>query len=91
MTNHKDSTSRLFKGGEMIYELVAYNTDCRYASDIRYRAYTSSKKKSEAFDRIPKIQFTDSGHGVVFCSYEHKGHRKPCISILSDYVRKHLT
>ena len=75
----------------MVYELVAYNTDCRFQQDVRYRAYTSSKKKADAFDKIPKIQFTDSGHGIVFNSREHKGHRKSCINILSDYVHKHLT
>jgi hypothetical protein len=33
--------------------------------DVRYRAYTTSVAKAEAFKRVPKIQFTDSGHGVV--------------------------
>ena len=75
----------------MVYELVAFNTDCRYQQDIRYCAYTSSKTKADKFDQIPKIQFTDSGHGIVFNSREHKGHRKPCINNLSDYVNKYLT
>ena len=48
----------------MVYELLAYNTECM--QDIRYRKYTTSKKKAEAFNNIPKIQFTDSGHGIVF-------------------------
>jgi len=74
----------------MIYVLEAYNTDCRYPNDIRYREYTSSKKKAEAFNKIPKIQFSDSGHGIVFCSREHSGQRKPIILILRDYVREHL-
>ena len=72
----------------MIYELVGYNTDCRYQQDIRYRDYTTSKKKADAFNKIPKIQFTDSGHGIVFLSRELRGHRKPIIHILSDYVGK---
>ena len=77
-------------GGEMIYELEAYNTDCRYQQDVRYRQYTTSKKKAEVFERIPKIQFTDSGHGIVFSAMIHSGKRKPTISILRDYVRKHI-
>ena len=71
----------------MIYELLAYNTDCRYQQDIRYREYTKSKKKADAFNEIPKIQFTDSGHGIVFSASEHKGAKKPIVRILSDYVR----
>jgi hypothetical protein len=47
-----------------VYELVAFSTE-RY-DDVRYRYYTSSKKMAEAFDKVPKIQFTDSGHGIVF-------------------------
>ena len=74
----------------MIYELVAYNTDCRYQQDVRYREYTRSKKKADAFQKIPKIQFTDSGHGIVFASREHKGLRKLTVSILYSYVREHL-
>ena len=74
----------------MVWELEAYNTDCRYSSDIRYREYTSSQKKAEAFQKIPKIQFTDSGHGIVFTAIIHAGKRKPTISILADYVRQHI-
>jgi len=74
----------------MIWELTAYNTDSRYQNDIRYREYTASKKKAEAFKKIPKIQFTDSGHGIVFSAWPHKGARKPNIYILKDYVKEHL-
>ena len=70
----------------MIYKLEAYNTDSRYMNDIRYRKYTSSKKEAELFRKIPKIQFSDSGHGIVFSATEHCGKRKPLISILHDYV-----
>ncbi len=74
----------------MVYELEAYNTDSRYQSDVRYREYTSSKRRAEAFNQIPKIQFSDSGHGIVFSAREHKGKRKPRISMLSTYVFEHL-
>ena len=73
----------------MIYELEAYNTE--NSDDIRYREYTSSKKKAELFKLIPKIQFTDSGHGIVFWSREHSGKRKSEKRMLRDYFRKHLT
>lgn len=73
--------------------LEGFNTDRRYSDDVRYRAYTSSKRKAEAFGQIPKIQFTDSGHGIVFSATEVKpGTRRlePRYG-LSDYVREHLT
>ena len=74
----------------MVYELIAYNTDCRYQEDVRFREYTSSKKKADKFDNIPKIQFSDSGHGIVFQSREHRGARKKPVSVLREYVRKHI-
>jgi hypothetical protein len=74
----------------MIWELEAYNTDSRYSHDVRYRIYTSSRKKAEAFNKIPKIQFTDSGHGICFYARKHQGRRKPNIYALSDYVREQL-
>lgn len=74
----------------MIYELVAYNTDSRYPNDVRYRKYTTSKKLAEYFNKIPKIQFTDSGHGIVFTSHEHKGHKLPECTELFQYVYTEL-
>lgn len=58
----------------MIWELVAFNTE--RSDDIRYFDYTKSKRKAEAFAKIPKIQFTDSGHGVVFVAREVKSRTK---------------
>lgn len=72
----------------MVYELVAYNTETY--TDIRYREYTTSKKKASRFQQIPKIQFTDSGHGIVFSVFEHRGKREKPIYSLSEYVLKHL-
>jgi hypothetical protein len=34
-------------------------------SDVRYRCYTQSVKKAEQFKKIKRVQFTDSGHGIV--------------------------
>ena len=74
----------------MVYELVAYNTDSRYPGDIRYRKYTSSKKEAELFNKIPKIQFSDSGHGIVFSVREHHGHRLPTRNEVSEYVNREM-
>lgn len=72
----------------MVYELLAYNTES--FSDILYREYTTSQKKVDRFKRIPKIQFTDSGHGIVFWAFKHKGRREKTIHTLYEYVAKHL-
>ena len=73
----------------MLYELLAYNTDGRYPWDVRYRAYTTSAKKAEAFRKIPKIQFSNSGHGIVFVARLVKGKQKT-IGTLSAYVYENL-
>lgn len=73
----------------MLYELEAYNTEACH--DIRYRDYTTSRRKAEAFAKIPRIQFTDSGHGIVFTTHQVAG-RKPTITckMVENYVRQHL-
>src|SRR2546426_876869 len=72
--------------------LEAFNTDRRYPDDVRYRVYTTSKRKAEAFDRIPKIQFTDSGHGIVFSASELPPRTRKLEARygLADYVREHM-
>lgn len=72
--------------------LEAFNTDRSYPDDVRYRGYTTSRRKAEAFGRVPKIQFTDSGHGIVFHAVElaRGTKRLPAISGLSDYLDEHL-
>ncbi len=74
----------------MIFVLEAYNTDSRYPSDIRYRDYTTSKRRAEAFEQIPKIQFSDSGHGICFSAQPHQGPRLPKRRELDSYVQEHL-
>lgn len=59
--------------------------------DCRYRDYTTSAKKAEAFQNIPKIRFTDSGHGIVPSVNIHHGRRLPTIRVLADYVREHAS
>lgn len=55
--------------------------------DCRYRAYTKSVKKAEAFKLVSKIQFTDSGHGIVPVVTEGERKRGPVINILAGYVQ----
>lgn len=76
----------------MIYELRVFNTDRRYNDDIRYRQYTSSRTLAKYFEKIPKIRFSDSGHGIVFGIYPKPTGkpRLPCINILDSYVRTEL-
>lgn len=59
-------------------------------SDVRYREYTSSKDRAERFKLVPKIKFTDSGHGVVPSVREHKGRRELANNCLRGYVREHM-
>ena len=72
----------------MIYELVGQSTDAR-SEDIRWRSYTTSLFRAQSFARIPKIQFTDSGHGIVF-SYRRVSRRQSVIHLLDKYVKEHL-
>lgn len=74
-----------------VYLLEGYNTDSRYPNDVRYREYTTSKRRAELFNKIPKIQFSDSGHGICFSAIEHKGRRKPHRTELSSYVFEQMT
>jgi hypothetical protein len=59
--------------------------------DVRYREYTTSAKKAEIFKGVPRISFTDSGHGIIPHVREHSGHREPRNMILADHVRDHIT
>jgi len=59
--------------------------------DIRYREYTSSAKKAELFRGVPRIDFTDSGHGIVPHVREHSGRREPRNTQLADHVQSHIT
>jgi hypothetical protein len=54
--------------------------------DCRYREYTTSKRKADLFAKVPRIPFTDSGHGIVPYVREHSGRREPRNMILQDHV-----
>lgn len=58
--------------------------------DVRYREYTTSAKKAKLFETVPKIKFTDSGHGIVPHVKEHRGRREPRNMVLADHVRDHI-
>lgn len=72
------------------YELIAYSTESVGPGSVRYRDYTTSLVIANRFNAIPKIQFTDSGHGVVFCYRIHEGKRGKVIKEIRDYVDKHM-
>lgn len=59
-------------------------------SDCRYRAYTSSQKMADLFEKVPKIKFTDSGHGLVTVVGKAAPPYRPTISILATYVRTEM-
>jgi hypothetical protein len=69
-----------------VYELIGYGTETR--DDIRHREYTTSAAKADLFEKIPRIDFTDSGHGIVFVARPHYGKRKPTHSLeyASDWM-----
>lgn len=72
----------------MTWMLEAYDTGFR---EVRHRSYTNSKRKADAFAALPRIQFTDSGHGVVFTAEEIDPGTKrlPTRRLLNDYLRQH--
>lgn len=57
----------------MVWCLEAYDTEMREA---RSRRYTTGDLTAEAWERIPRIDFTDSGHGIVFHALEHPRGKK---------------
>ena len=71
----------------MVWELVAYDTELREA---RAREYTSSPRRAEAWKRIARIDFTDSGHGIVFQATPHSGRRKPTLRGMTEHVNSEL-
>jgi hypothetical protein len=70
------------------YELVGFNTDARYRDDVRWREYTTSAKRADEFGQIRKIQFSDSGHGIVFEARELPpgARRKPVVHGVTSHV-----
>jgi hypothetical protein len=73
-----------------MFKLEMRNTE-RW-EDVRYRAYTSSRKKADEFmAKVTKIGFTDSGHGLVPTVSECKSRTEPAIYIQDAHVRACLS
>lgn len=74
----------------MVYELLGISTE-NY-NDVRWREYTTSKKKAARFSQIPRIQFSDSGHGIEFFVTEHaRCHpNRPVVREVWAHVEKHM-
>lgn len=72
----------------MIYCLEMRNTGDW--SDCRYREYTNGQRRAERFKKVSRIQFSDSGHGIipVVTECKSRGCRGPEIDVLSDHVRE---
>lgn len=67
------------------YKMEIRNTE-RW-DDCRYRQYTTSKKKADTFmEKVTKIKFTDSGHGLVPTVSEVKSPKPDRIYVLSEHV-----
>lgn len=69
----------------LTYECEAYDTDLRA---VRCRFYTTGKKRADRWANLPRIQFTDSGHGIVFSAKAHTGKRKGTIGDPSRYEQR---
>ena len=57
--------------------------------DVRYRDYTSSEDRMKRFEALPKIQFTDSGHGIVPVVSKCGSRGRDQVNVLETYVRQH--
>lgn len=68
--------------------LTAWSSEDK--NDVRYRRYTSSLRTKQAFERIPKIQFTDTGHGIIFSADQVESRRAPVVTILDKHVNAEL-
>lgn len=71
-----------------LWMLEGYDTDTRTA---RCREYTTSQRLAEDWRSIPRIVFTDSGHGIVFTArpLAPPERRKPLIQRL-DHATEYL-
>lgn len=75
-----------------LWECTGTSTEEHGEHAVRHRSYTTSKRTADLFARIPRIDFTDSGHGVVFharvVGYNERPRRKPTRHM--DYVDDQL-
>lgn len=60
--------------------------------DVRFRDYTTSKARADNFKaKVKRIDFTDSGHGLVPVVREVPRRKADKITVLADHVRECLT
>lgn len=71
------------------WELVGFSTEEHGENAVRHREYTTSERTAALFSMVPRIQFTDSGHGIVFDARPHRGAKKPVRRM--EHVREHMT
>ena len=71
-----------------VWLLEGFSTERGGRDDARHREYTTSARRAEMFGRIPRIQFTDSGHGIEFHAVPHRGRRLPTRRM--EYVREQM-
>lgn len=72
------------------FVLEAFGTDQRFGDDTRYRRYTRSPTIAALFRTVPKIPFTDSGHGIVFTSRELKPGAKRLLEMRPHSIEEHI-
>lgn len=76
-----------------VWVLEGYDTgahNCAGYDGICHREYTTSERKAELFNEVPRIQFTDSGHGIVFrarLKRPGEGRQRP---VHMEHVRQHM-
>lgn len=70
------------------WELVGFSTEEHGDNAVRHREYTTSERTATLFSLIPRIDFTDSGHGIVFDARPHRGGKKTIRRM--EHVRKHM-
>jgi len=71
-----------------VWVLIGYSTEDYGERSIRHREYTTSERTAELFEQIPRIQFTDSGHGICFTATAHSGKRHSTRSM--EHVATHM-
>lgn len=75
--------------------MTVYRLEMRSTADwqdVRYRTFTTSARKAEAFKKIPPLRFAigNGHHHFVTCVGEHSGKRGPIVMHLREHVSQHM-
>lgn len=73
-----------------VWACIGFSTEEHGDASVRHREYTTSARKAEQWNEIERIDFTDSGHGIVFSATPHRGPRAPERRGLRDHVEREL-